>query len=317
MKCLSPLSAVAAVLTLSAGPASAGWDNVFQVACHNCKRPARSSYYASAPAPTTTSNYETKYETSCYEVPVTVMKAEIERYEVPVQVRSFYYDPVTTYTTRSFYNRQTCQTETECIPRTSYVRKEECNTVTKYAERTRMVPVQESRRVCERRPVTTITQYGPTERYYDDACDNCKLPPAAPNRRPQVEVEPGRPGGTIPAQPVPMTMPSSQVYRKPLAPTPGSYTGPVTSRTASRTAVAGEVVLADRATPRPNAKVVFLNAADLTDRIDTTADAFGNFSTDLPPGEWHVYLGTGSGRAQFYQTMTVSDHAKALQVVSR
>ena len=303
-----PLSVVAlAAFAASAGPAAAGWDNVFQVACHNCKRPVRAGYYASTPAPTTTSNYETRYETSCYEVPVTVMKQEIERYEVPIQVRSFYYDPVTTYTSRSFYNRQTCQYETECVPRTSYVRKEECNTVMKYAERMRMVPVQESRRVCERRPVTTITQYGPTERYYaDDNCDSCKLPPAT-SGRPKVEVEPGRPNpATIP----PQTMPGAQSYRKPAAPA-------FNARTASRAGVSGEVVLGDRATPRPGVKVVFLNTADLTDRIDAVADDFGNFSTDLPAGDWHVYVGTGTGRAQFTRTVTVSDSTKPLQVVSR
>ena len=311
--------ALAAALVVTAvvgtpGPSLAGWDNVFQVACHNCRKPSRASYYASAPAPTTSSSAKTELQTTCYEVPVTVMKAEIERYEVPVQVRSFYYDPVTTYTTRSFYNRQTCQTETECVPRTSYVRKEECNTVMKYAERTRMVPVQETRRVCERTPVTTITQYGPTERYYDD-CDSCKLPPAA-GQRPRVDVEPqprARPDATIPPQQMPMGGPNTS-YRKPAAP---AYTGPVTSRTASRATVSGEVVLADRATPRPNAKVVFLNAADLTDRIDAVADAFGNFSTDLPAGEWHVYLGTGTGQAQFYKTVIVNDAGRTLQVVSR
>lgn len=304
------LTLTAAGLVASADFAAAGWDNVFQAACWHCRRPARTSYYAPPAAP---ANAHTETVQRCEYEPVTVMKPVTEQVAVPTIERRYYDDPVTTYSTRSYYNPETCRTECVTVPRTSFVRREECNTVTKYIERVRMVPTQSQRKVCYNTPVTTITQYGPTTKTYE--CDNCQLPPAGGTRPPAVEVQPSRPPSVSPEYIPPTNMPSGSQIKRPVAP----YTGPVTARSVSRTkaAVRGEVVLNDRATPRPDAKVIFLSASDLANRHETTADAYGNFDLDLPAGDWFVYLGTGTGRAAYQNTVTVGEAGKSLTVVSR
>ena len=81
--------------------------------------------------------------------------------------------------------------------------------------------------------------------------------------------------------------------------------------------MSGEVVERDQSTPRPGTKVIFLSAADQKTRVESVADAGGQFDADLPAGEWHVYLGTGTGKALFYKTLTVGDAAKSLVLVSK
>src|SRR5581483_9653144 len=88
-------------LTVWAGaarPASAAWDNVFQVCCHSCRSSA--SYYA-APAPVAAADpccapqpcqqCTTRYVQRCYYQPVTIYQT------------SHYYEPVTTYRTSYYY----------------------------------------------------------------------------------------------------------------------------------------------------------------------------------------------------------------------
>lgn len=321
MRTLRTLTLTAAGLLAPATSALAGWDNVFQVACRDCA--PRRSNYAPVQAPST-SRYETRYEENCREEVVTVNKPTLVGEQVPVQVRSYYNDPVTTYTTRSYRNPQTGCTEQISVPRTCYVRREECNTVMRYIERMQMVPTQVTRKVCEKTPITTIV--GPTTRSYSYDCDNCKLPPNTSARpaQPQVEMIPGRPPVTTPEEALPRipapaqampTIPLSGSRPKPTT----SFSGKVDARTTSYSAATlhGEVTLADRLTPRPGAKVVFLSATDLTHRVNAVADGFGNFEAALPAGEWFVYLGEGSGRAAYQRTVRVGADGATLLLASK
>ena len=52
--------------------------------------------------------------------------------------------------------------------------------------------------------------------------------------------------------------------------------------------VEGKVVRADNS-PKPNAKVMFINAST-GKRQTITTNPMGRFQTDLPAGSWHVYL---------------------------
>ena len=300
---------------LSADAARAGWDNAFQVACWHCRRPTTSNYYA-PPAPVVAqrppSTAVTQYEQRCEYEPVTVMKPESYSEPVQVQERRTYYEPSTTYTTRSYYDPATCKTESYSIPRTCMVRKEECNTVTKYVERVRMVPVQTQRKVCYRTPVTTITQYGPTTKSYE--CDNCALPETgAP---PRATVSPGSPAPPPQSRIDPQTEMQSQP--KPM-PSRSGYVPPVNARTTSNRSadVQGEVVASDRLTPKPGVKVVFLSAADLKTRVEAIADDYGQFDANVPAGDWHIYLGSGNGKATLYQTVTIGGAGKQYTLVSR
>lgn len=313
-----PLLTVVGSFT-TASTASAGWDNVFQVCCHDCRAKSRTSYYTAEPTP---EQREVRYEQRCYYEPVTVMKPERYTEEVPVKVRSYYWDPVTTYTRSSYYDSCSGQCQDICVPRTSYVRKEQCNTVMKYVERIRMVPTQVNRKVCETRPV--VTYYGPVTKRYEN-CDSCELPStgSAPKvdeyRQNPPSVLPEASGNNIPQQSLPTT-PNSRSRYAPLPAQP-TYTGKVNARTTSRSipsTIRGEIVTNDQLTPRPGAKLVFVNASNLSTREYTTADAFGNFDTKLPAGEWFVYVGNGDGRASYLRKITIGEYeVRQFTVVSR
>lgn len=321
----SPLLAVAGLLA-TGGDAAAGWDNVFQVCCHDCKpKPIRSFFRAEGccPEPQPQQAARVEYQRSYYYEPVTVMKPERYTEEVPVRVRSHYWEPVTTYTRASYYDPCTCTCQDICVPRTSYVRKEKCDTVMRYVERCRMVPVQVQRKVEVTRPV--ITYFGPETRRYLPA--DCELPPAgavpAP-AGPRVDEFRTNPptvapegGSTIPPQQLPITEGSRRKMLPPTRP----VTGPVNAHTTSRPGPAslrGEIVLSDQVTPRPGAKLVFVSADDHDRREYVTADEFGNFDLRLPAGDWHVYLGNGNGRAVYHKKITVGSYeAREFTVVSR
>lgn len=312
-----PLIAVVGLIA-SAAPASAGWDNVFQVCCHDCKPRSTQSYFRADncdPKP----ERRVEYQRSYYMEPVTVMKAERYTEEVPTQVKSYYWDPVTTYTYSSYYDACTGKCQQIACPKTSYVRKEQCNTVMRYVERTRMVPTQLQRKVEVIRPVVTL--YYPEVRRYAPA--DCELPVggAAPRvdefrgSQPSVIQE----GDMIP----PTKLPISGGSRPRTAPAPTTtkpFTGGVNARTTSYApaTVRGEVVRNDQITPRGGTKLVFVSAANIDVREYVTSDSFGNFDVKLPAGEWHVYLGNGEGRAQYHKKISVGEYdAREFKVVSR
>jgi hypothetical protein len=303
--------------------AQAGWDNVFQVACWDCRSKPRTSNFAPAPAPVTSQRIVTP-EQRCYYEPVTVMKPERYTEEVPVQVKSYYWDPVTTYSYSTYYDDCSGKCQKVQVPRTSYVRKEQCNTVMKYVERVRMVPVEVQRKVCETRQV--VTYYGPITKTYE--CDSCELAPST-SASPRVDVMPGHSPNVSPLNPdtiAPQQMPGasknsfqrsfpgsskpSTTTTKPetrnSSPPPASIKVNAQTTSTSPMLVRGEVVANDRFTPRPGTKVVFMNAANHDQREYVTADTFGNFDTKLTPGDWYVYLGLGEGKAQFYKKVTIT-----------
>ena len=69
----------------------------------------------------------------------------------------------------------------------------------------------------------------------------------------------------------------------------------------------GDVVRSDRETPLANAKLVFVSAKDLNAREYVTADDFGGFDVKLPAGEWHLYVGSGNGKATYHSKVSVAD----------
>lgn len=291
-------------LAASAAPALAGWNHVAQPAC--CDGPIRRAFKPAAdcePAPRPTVNYETR----TYYEPVTVMKAERYTEEVPVQVKSYYWEPVQTYSYRSYYDPCSNECQQIAVPRTSYVRKEDCRTETRYLEKVRMVPVQVEREITETRPV--YTYYGPVTRKYGPTTSG----PSVGEYRGSPRVDESRGGSTYspipnpnlptgPGTSLPKQMPEKvipKVEGKAPPNTSDSRFNALSTSLAKETGatVSGEVVGTDEKTPVPNAKLVFVNAADLTDKRYATADGFGGFDAKLPAGEWHVYAGPGNGTA--------------------
>jgi hypothetical protein len=290
--------------------AQAGWNSVAHLTCNE---PRRSSFKPVE----TTQPHTAQYESRSYYEPVTVMKKQIEEVPYEVKVKSYYWDPVETYVRRSYYDPCSGQCQQIDVPRTSYVRKEECRTETRYMEKVRMVPVQVQREVTETRPI--YTYYGPVQRKYGPTIE--RTPTTEEFRgAPRLEME--RKGGgsdvnggwvPIPGTNLPTSPASKFESKKPTTVTPpqpqSSFNALTTSMTKKSTgaAVFGDVFKSDKATPATEAKVVFVNAADLNERVYATADAFGSFEATLPAGDWHVYGGPGTGKAELIGKLTTKD----------
>lgn len=287
---------VAAVgLAATAATADAGWNNVFHLTC--CDGPRARVSYSVPVAADCEPQARVSYVQRCYYQPETTYRRE--SYYVPVRenVKSFYYEPVTSYRYTSYYDPCSGCCQRIAVPSTSYVMRERCNSVTRWVEQSRLVPVTSYRAVTMYTPVVTYS-FPPVS---DPSSFKIPLTP------PQVEEQ------RVP----PATVPSSDelIPRKELPTNPQSAprTMPNTAeRTSAYTAsrsrgvLRGEVVLNDRATPRPNTKVIFLNAADTSRREETVTDAYGNFDMKLPAGDWYVYLGQGDGRATFHKKISVA-----------
>ncbi len=298
---MHPRTALLAVLGLAATatPSFAGWNNVFLTCCWD-SRPRVAQRPA---APALRADTQVEYERTSYSVPVTVMKPVTYTEDVPVKVRSYYYEPVTSY--RTSYSLDECgrcqQVQVPC--RTSYVRREQCETVMKAVERVRMVPVQMERIVTEVRPKYTTTHYGPVQR------STTPLQSVGP----QVDQyrDPSSAPGTIPPAGVPNRMEGTSAPRQPA---PSGYR-PAPPRNAMSTSLkrttggtlTGEVVENDKTTPISNAKLVFVNAKHLDTREYATADGFGGFDMNLPAGDWHLYVGHGDGKAVYHSKVSVTD----------
>lgn len=306
-----PRTALLAVLGLAsaASPSFAGWNNVFLTGCWDC-RPR----VAQRPPAPTRAETQVEYERTSYSVPVTVMKPERYTEEVPVQVKSYYYEPVTRY--RTSYSIDECgqcqQVQVPC--RTSYVRREQCETVMKAVDRVRMVPVQMERIVTEVRPKYTTTHYGPVQRTTTplvpvgpgvgierDAVPSTIRPPDVPMRMPGSGM-----GGRLPApRPQPTPAPETPSNFRPIPPANALMTS--FGKAPHGGTLTGEVVKSDRRNPLPNAKLVFVNAKDLDAREYVTADDFGGFDVKLPAGDWHLYVGNGNGKAVYHSKVRVDD----------
>ncbi len=304
------LTLASAGVLASAAPSFAGWNSVFLTACNDCNKPSTSQKLP----PTSTSM---RYESTSYYETVTVMRPEKYIEEVPVKVKSYYYEPVTSYTYRSYYDSCSRQCQQIAVPHTANVRREECSTVLKAVERMRMVPVQVEREITESRPV--YTSYGPVTKHYGPL--GATAPRVDEYRYPKPGVYRDG-GGSIesPGLPTtPMQMPGGVSNPKPSsAPSTARFNALTTANVKlAPTKVYGEVVQKDQKTPLAGAKLVFVNVANTEKREYTAADAFGQFEKSLPAGEWYLYVGPGDGKANLHSQIKVSEgEPKGFNVVA-
>ncbi len=295
---------------------TAGWNNVFQLTCNNERR----AFFRNDCCPQPERRVE--YVQRSYYQPVTEWKRET--YKVPVRetVKSYYWEPVKSYTYKSYYDpcSGTCQEIAE--PRTSYVLKEQCNSVERFVEKTRLVPVRSYREVTETTPVVTY-YYPPTVR---SSSYTVPAPPPPSAAAPQVEefrgVTPGTNSNPETINPTDLPTTPGTSYPKPMPPakqpSASSYK-PNTANTASRSGrLRGEVVERDQLTPKAGSKLVFVNAADHSDRKYSQANAFGEFDLSLPAGEWYLYVDRGDGQAVRYKKLTIAPNTqREFRLVSR
>ena len=314
---LPALALAVAGLLGSAAPASAAWNNVFQVCCNDCNRP-RTAYSAPAacPAPCPQPEVRVSYVQRCYYQPVTEYVRRSYYEPVTKNVTSYYYEPVTEYKYTTYYDPCTGCPQRVCTPTTSYRMRSKCNAVTSYVERCAMVPVTTLRPVTVQQPVVSY-YYPPTPQ-----CDAC--PPGAGLAAPQgpavnelrspPSVVP-QPGENLPAQQLP-TGPNTSFPRT--GPTVPSLRPDRTTSFSRTVTVRGEVVERDQTTPRGSARVVFVSATNPERREYATANGFGEFDLRLPAGNWYVYLGGADGRATFHKQVTIGDRETVdYRVVSR
>lgn len=307
-------------VTLATGTSSAGWDNVFQVTCNDCKKP-RTSYYAAPPCdPCPQPERRVEYIQRTYYQPVTEYKQESYYEPVERQVKSYYWEPVTSYRYTTYYDPCTgCPQEMAC-PVTSYKLRSKCNTVTEYLKKCRTVPVTSYREVTTQQPVVTY--------YYPPRVSSSNYLPALPPGAaapPTVEPLRSNPPTVLPERGVetgpliPKTDLPTEQRSFPRSMPRSSTSGKVNTASFSKSAtLRGEVVENDRQTPRANAKLILVNPANTEDRIPVRTNAFGEFDSQVPTGEWYVYLSTGDGKAVYHKKIRVTEFDNpTYRVVSR
>jgi hypothetical protein len=327
---ITRLSAIAIVAALgSANSASAAWNNVFQVCCHDSHKP-RVAFSAPCPPPCPQPEMRISYVQRCYYQPVTEYVQR--KYYEPVtrNVTSYYYEPVTEYRYSTYYDPCTGCPQKVCVPCTSYRLRSKCNSVTSYVERCAMVPVTTLKPVTVQQPVVSY-YYPPCPPPCPDPCppgSSSFFPPMFPRSGPTVDelrsnpptVVPGimPPGGTGSDYIPPMNVPTQPGTSNPR---PGTNAKLRPDKTASRTSVVsvrGEVVLPDQLTPRGNAKLVFVNAEKPEQKEYVNANAYGEFDVRLPAGTWYLYLGGDNGKATYHKQLSLGDRdTYDYKVVSR
>src|SRR5262245_44658329 len=119
---------------VAAAPASAAWDNVFQVCCHDCNRP-RTSFSVPCPQPCPQPEMRISYVQRCFYQPVTEMVQKKFLEPVTRNVTTFFYEPVTEYRYTTFFDPCTGCPQKVCTPCTSFRLRSKCNSVTSFVER--------------------------------------------------------------------------------------------------------------------------------------------------------------------------------------
>jgi hypothetical protein len=309
------LAAALAVLAVPTVPARAAWDNVFQVCCNDC-RPRVAFSNPCPPEPCPQPEMRISYVQRTFYQPVTEYVRKSYYEPVTKKVTSYYYEPVTEYKYTTYYDPCTGCPQRVCQPTTSYRLRSQCNSVTSYVERCAMVPVTSLKPVTYQQPVVSY-YYPPTASGSFFPPAPAAAPPAAAGptveqlRESQPSVMPGGSDTNIPKTQVPVD-PQSR-------PRPGTALRPEKTVSRSSTvAVRGEVVTNDQITPRPGAKLVFVNAEKQDEKKYATANAFGEFDLTLKSGTWFMYVGGTSGNADFHKKLTLGDRDTVdYKVVSR
>lgn len=328
-----------ALLLLVPQIAPAAWDNVFQVTCFGCKkRQTTAAYYAppsctscappcpcAAPCPCPTT---TAYVQRTYYQPVTSYQAETHYEPVTSYRTSYYYEPVTTYSYTSHYDPCTCSCQQVATPCTSYRLRSQCNAVVNYVARVSYKPVTTYRQSCYMEAVQVPACPAPAP-----SCPTCG-PAAAPAPVAAIPAAPMAPAPplNLQTQPPPAalneqrSMPPAnlgetreQYYMPPASPQSGRPVPvpatptfrPERVASANGAAVNGQVVLSNYS-PRPGAKVTFVNAQRQDVREAATADAAGRFQVNLASGHWYVYVDD-----TYHNQFDVRGDGRPLTVVSR
>jgi hypothetical protein len=274
----------------------------------------RTSYYYE---PVTTYRYSSYYDpcTCCYQqVAVPTITHELRAKQCPVQswVSRCVQVPVTAYQKVDYWQPQTtCCTTTVGAPifNDPCIRAPGSAPQMPLAPSLTPVPSEQPPSISgTKTPGTGFSKPTMWEQYYP------------PIERNAPEIRGSTSGSSFPAPggqlglPVPVQQSAPPAAGGPAAPQPPVKLNQIAVGPDSR--VEGQVVRIDNS-PKPNAKVLFVNASTLMRRT-IHANTAGRFLVDLPAGSWHVYL-YGADDLPFYHSRVDvnGSQIRAVSLVSR
>jgi hypothetical protein len=277
-------------------PAAAGWNNVFQTCCDGPSRSTRSSFFA----PESNCCQKIEYVQRAYYTPVTVWKRESFYEPVTVRYRSYYWESVTTTQYTSYYDPCTGCSRSVAEPRTSYRLRSQMNCAQRYVQRCRMVPVTEQRVSYYMEPV--VRNYEPV-----DPCAGGGTPMRAPVINESGGAQLNDPQGGAPAR-MPSTDERIEKTRIPSTDTKRNKpVEPRLDRVTSGAEVMGRLMREDRFTPQSYATVTLVNRKNTGERKVIETDQQGRFRTQVPAGEWAIYVPSLDGRAVFHSVLATRE----------
>jgi hypothetical protein len=312
-----------ALLVGSAMPASAAWNNVFQVCCTGCKSNV-SQYVAPvavAPAQPCQTPCQTTYQLRYYYQPVTTYRTSTYYEPVTTYRTSYYYEPVTTVRYSTYYDPCSGCPQQVATPQTCMQLRSQTCPVTSYLQRTCVQPVTVQQQMFYYVPRTTCCQTTEGAPIYGGPVTT--PPPATPpgvsdtggqvppgvrdnatppagNGNADFTPNPGNPssqpklGGPQPAQPTqspPRTPPADLRLDKVVSLKPNE-------------GLEGRVIGRDNVI-QAGVRVLFINTANSRDRRTATTDATGRFQASIPAGRWLVYVQGADGQDDFRQEVEV------------
>ncbi len=336
---------------LSAGPAQAAWNNVFQVCCASCGGSQPVMAMASpidcappCPAPCPQQVCTTQYIQRSYYQPVTTYKTTTYYEPVTTYRTSYYYEPVTTYRYSCYYDPCTCRYQQVATPCTSYRLRSQCCPVTSYLQRCAMTPVTSYQQVTYYEPQTTCctTNGGAPAVAAPAVAAPAVVAPATPapapanpttvieQRQPALTPSPGAPNVSESREPAP----AMKYDRNPLPPgsTSAPYQAPqlgVPLPNTSNTPIPRSGVRLDRMAsldspvlqgqvigndqrPQAGARVLLISANSQRTRQEARADASGQFHVTLSSGGWLLYTYAANGQPVFQQKIDVGEKEKTI-----
>jgi hypothetical protein len=348
MKSYITLGLALASLLLPAGPASAAWDNVFQVTCWGCRQrssnyyavPSATAFYYQAPTvafsspcdpcPQPCQQCTTKYVQRCYYQPVTTYQTQTYYEPITTYQTRTYYEPVTTYRYSCYYDPCSCSYQQVATPCTSYVARQQACPVQSWVQRCAQVPVTSYQKAYYYEPQTTCctTTVGAAVAAPCPTCPPATAPSQSYSAPAQTQPPPkaieGGGTSTDPYKPLDQSInrqlsPNGKAPFQPAAPNGQSAPSVRIDRIVSNQgpAVQGQI-LGDSNAPKAGVQLIFVSAKRESPEQTVTSNGSGRFEVNLAAGEWLVYVRGPGGQQAFHSRMTVHESQSApIVLVSR
>ncbi len=313
--------------------------------CATCQQPACSTCQQGGCSTCQQGGCSTKYVQQSYYQPVTSYQTQTYYEPVTTYQTSYYYEPVTTLRTSYYFDPNCCSYKQVATPETSYQLRSKSCPVQGYVARSQQVPVVTYQKAYYLQPQTTCCHttiggaipMGPAPVAVPAPPPAPMLPPDIHERRdpgpspaPNSSYYPPPPVNDKPATPPSKTAVPSTSWQAadpqlppPVFPNSAPAAEPAPIVPAVRinrivlgadASVEGQIVRGDN-TPRPDVKVLFVNANDSTMRQTTQTNGNGRFQVTLPSGGWLVHIYNPDGVPVYHSRIDVSGEQNANQIV--